>query len=176
MGSRKALSGFTLVELLVVISIVAILAGMLFKRVLFYQELAEKAAMQQVVSALQSALVLEYGHRMANSTGQEINNLITQNPMDWLAQKPANYAGEFQALNPSAIEPGNWAYELSSHELIYVPDHAQLFVPAKSGAKLIRYRVATAYESSSRAKGVKVPSGVTFAPVEPYQWLIREKE
>lgn len=169
--------GFTLVEMLVVISIVGILASMLFSRVLIYQELAEKAAMQQVASALQSALVLQYGHRMALGMGSEINNISTENPLDWLAQKPINYAGAFHAIKPGAIEPGNWAFDLRSHELIYIPNHNEYFVPAQDGLKWVRYRTRFAYEAipGHKGTGLKVLAGVTFAPVEPYQWLIREK-
>ena len=171
-----ASKGFTLVEMLVVISIVGILASMLFTRVLFYQEMAEKAAMQQVVGALQSGLILQYGHRMTLGIGSEINNISRENPLEWLSLKPENYAGEFSAITREAIGPGNWAFDLAKHELVYVPGHDEYFVPGKDGVKWIRFRVRFAYEAvpGYGAKGVKELTGVTFAPVEPYQWLIRE--
>jgi general secretion pathway protein G len=174
--SSRVESGFTLVELLVVISVVGILASMLFSRVLLYQEMAEKAAMQQVVGAVQSALVLQYGHRMALGLGSGINNISTENPLDWLAQKPANYAGEFSVVNPDAIVPGNWAFDLQSRELIYVIDHAEYFKPFKDGFKWIRFRIRFAYETipGNNGKDMKELTAVTFAPVEPYRWLIRE--
>lgn len=173
MNMRKAGRGFTLIELVIVISIVASLAGILFSRVLFYQEMAEKAAMQQVVSALQSALILEYGHRMSSGMGAGSGSIAYENPMDWLAQKPANYAGEFDRVKPSEIEPGSWAFDRRARELVYVPDHDENFTPDKSGVKWIRYRTRLSYESSYRNSGAKVPAGVTFTAVEPYQWLIR---
>jgi prepilin-type N-terminal cleavage/methylation domain-containing protein len=174
--SSRVESGFTLVELLVVISVVGILASVLFSRVLLYQEMAEKAAMQQVVGAVQSALVLQYGHRMALGLGAGINNISTENPLDWLAQKPANYAGEFSVVNPDAIVPGNWAFDLKSQELIYLPDHAEYFQSSKAGFKWIRYRVRLIYETVpvNKGEGMKELTGVTFSPVEPYRWLIRE--
>lgn len=175
-GSRRSPRGFTLIEMVIVICLVGILASILFSRVLLYQELAEKAAMQQVVSALQTALVLEYGHSMANSTGSELNQLTAENPMDWLVQKPDNYAGEFHTVNSSAVKPGNWAFEQSTRELIYVPDHAEHFVSSGKGDKLIRYRARLAYDADNRARGAQMLAGVIFSPVEPYQWLIRERQ
>lgn len=168
--------GFTLIELVIVISMVGILAGMLFSRVLIYQELAEKAAMQQVVSAVQTALVLQYGHRMAFNMDSEVNDISTENPMEWLAQKPINYAGEFNSIKPGAIEPGTWAFDLNSRELVYVPDHKEYFVPAKDGISWVRYRTRFVYDqpAGNKITGVTELAGVTFSPVVPYQWLIRE--
>ena len=171
----RSSKGFTLVELLVVVSLVAIFASMLFSRVWFYQEMAEKAAMQQVTGALQTALILQYGHRMASNQAFGMKNISTENPMDWLAQKPGNYAGEFNAIKPGTIEPGNWAFDLSTHELIYVPDHVEYFVPARDGVKWIRFRTRFDYEAGYGDKVGQVLTGVIFAPVEPYQWSIREK-
>jgi prepilin-type N-terminal cleavage/methylation domain-containing protein len=170
--------GFTLIELVIVISIVGVLASMLFSRVLFYQEMAEKAAMQQVVSALKSALVLEYGHRMTLSMGSAINDISTENPMDWLSQKPVNYAGAFNSIKPGTIEAGNWAFDLNTRELIYIPRHAEYFSPSKDGVKWVRFRMRSAYDAGLGSQGRRVMelTGVTIAPVESYQWLIPVKQ
>ena len=53
--------GFTLIELIIVIAIIFGAGGMFLVRIPYYQEQAEKTAMQQVDGALQSALVLQYG-------------------------------------------------------------------------------------------------------------------
>jgi prepilin-type N-terminal cleavage/methylation domain-containing protein len=176
MNGKKEGSGFTLVELLIVISIVAFLASLLFSRILFYQELAEKAAMQQVVGVLQTSLVMQMGHRMASGLGPELGNIVKENPMDWLAQKPPNYAGEFNRVKPNTAQPGNWVFDRGTHELIYLPDHAEYFVPAKDGVRWIRFQTRLVYEASVRDKSVKELAGVVISPVEPYQWLIRENK
>ena len=178
LGSQSSERAFTLVELLVVIAIVSILASTLFTRVLFYQEMAEKAAMQQVVGALKSALVLQYGHRMASGMAQNIKNISKENPLDWLSQKPENYAGEFASSKRELIGSGSWAFDRGADELVYFPNHDEYFSPGKDGVRWIRFRVQFAYDvmPGSKVGGSRVLTGVTFAPVEPYQWLIRENK
>ncbi|HEY6720193.1 MAG TPA: prepilin-type N-terminal cleavage/methylation domain-containing protein, partial [Burkholderiales bacterium] len=60
-GSRarlRAVSGLTLIELIVVVCIIALCAALLLDRLRFYQEAAEKAAMEYTVGAVKSALQL----------------------------------------------------------------------------------------------------------------------
>ena len=168
--------GFTLIELVIVICIISILAGLFFKRVLFYQEMAEKAAVQQVVGALQSAMVLQYGHRMTMGLGDGEKNIVRENPMDWLMQKPGNYAGEFNQVNPAKMEPGTWVFDKSVQELIYYPNHAEYFKPSSAEVKWIRYKTRLLYEPNYRNKKIQELAGLTLSPVEPYTWLIREQE
>ncbi len=51
-----AQTGFSLFELIVVVCIVAVVAGILLNRLHLYEEAAEKAAMQQTAAAIKSAL------------------------------------------------------------------------------------------------------------------------
>ncbi len=176
MRQHIAYRGFTLLELVIVISLVGFFASVFFSRILYYQEMAEKSAMQQVVSAIQSGLLLQYGHRLISGIGSKKNSIIDENPMNWLVQKPRNYAGEFNSINSNKIKPGNWAFDLGTRELIYLPDHSEHFVPQTKGLRWIRFRAMFIYEASYRNKEIKEFAGVIFAPVEPYQWLIQEKK
>lgn len=175
--------GFTLIELLVVIIIVVILTSVLLTRVWFYQEQAEKAAMEQVASALQSSLVMQYGQLLMAGMEAEVKNLAAENPVSWLMQKPHNYSGEFQDINPAAIGPGNWAFDLKTREMVYVPYRADYFTPGKDGKKWVRYRVRLEYAPARRTamkadvrKDANTLTSLLFEPVEPYQWIIREEK
>jgi general secretion pathway protein G len=170
----KTQRGFTLIELIIVISIIVILAGLFLVRVPFYQEQAEKAAMQQVAGAIQSALVLRYGALAARGADNEIelNKLVSDNPINWLQQKPKNYAGEFYAPTPGAVAPGNWMFDLKVRELIYVTDRGEYFSPGKDGNKWIRFRVQLGYEPRlGRPESGKELVSVLFEPSEPYRWF-----
>ncbi|MGC2165672.1 MAG: prepilin-type N-terminal cleavage/methylation domain-containing protein, partial [Gallionella sp.] len=64
--------GFTLLELVVVITIIVVLMGLFINRMMFYREQAEKTAMQQVEGAIQSALMLQYGEIMTRGNSADI--------------------------------------------------------------------------------------------------------
>lgn len=166
--------GFTLIELIVVIIIVVVLMGLFFNRVLFYQELAEKTAMEGVTGAIQSALTLQYGQILTRGKPSDLPALVTDNPMNWLQKKPRNYVGEFYDPVPQAVESGNWMFDLKSRDLIYVMRSANYFKPGWDGRKWIRFHVTTHYELSrlpSLQAAAPDLTGVLFEPVEPYHWF-----
>ena len=166
--------GFTLLELIVVISIVAILAGSLLSRIPYYQEQAEKAAMEQTVGALQSALVMRYGALMAHGAAneKELKALAADNPMNWLQQKPSNYAGEYFDPAPQAIPFGYWFYDLKSHDLVYSIGHAENFKPGKDGRKWIRFHTRIVSEPVlGRPESGKEVTATLIEPTERYHWL-----
>ncbi|BCK88572.1 hypothetical protein MIZ01_2377 [Sideroxyarcus emersonii] len=167
--------GFTLLELIVVVSIVAILAGLFLSRIPYYQEQAEKTAMEQVVGALQSALVMRTGSLMVHgaANAKELNALANDNPMNWLQQKPGSYAGEFFDPTDRTVMPGHWMFDLKSHDLIYVLERSDYFTPGKDGRKWIRFHVQLQFElpAGVAASGPKELASSLFIPVEPYRWL-----
>jgi general secretion pathway protein G len=176
-GSQRP-KGFTLIELIVVIAIISTLTGVLLTRVWFYQEQAEKAAMQQVAGALQSSLILQYSQLLARDQTNEIKNLISGNPIHLLMRPPKNYVGEFNGLAIELIPPGNWGFDLKSRELIYIPFRTLHFQPGKGGKKNVRFRARLEYgtvRGGSKNRAGKEVTGVAIEPVEPYQWNIEEK-
>lgn len=165
--------GFTLIELLVVVVIIAVLYTVLLDRVSFYQERAEKTAMMEVEGALQSALVMQYGRLILHGSEADIAQLATENPMKWLMKPPANYAGEFYEPQPSAVEPGSWVFDLKTHELVFILNRADYFIPGADGQKWVRYHVNLKYDPvlGIRNTAVKELVGALFEPVESYKWF-----
>lgn len=171
--NRRTVSGFTLIELVVVITIMVLLIGALLNRVWFYQEQAEKTAMVQVADALQGALIMKYGSMMTHGEEAQVVDLVTENPMNWLQKVPANYSGEFYDPTPRSVAPGNWVFDLKSRDLIYVVDRGDHFVPGQDGNKWVRYHVGLMYEAARGNVAGKTLTGLRFAPVRPYDWLGR---
>lgn len=166
--------GFTLIELIVVIILVVVVMGILIDRALFYQEQAEKTAMENVAGAIQSALILQYGQIMTRGKPSDVEVLAQANPMDWLQKKPRNYAGEFYDPTPLSVDSGSWVFDLKTRDLIYVVHNASHFKPGKEGRKWVRFHAFIRYESpavpSLQASSPEVAS-ILFEPVEPYAWF-----
>jgi len=166
-------AGFTLFELIVVVCIVSVMAFILLDRLQVYKEGAEKAAMQQTAAAIKSALQMRVASYMIRGRDSEIENLRTENPVNWLQEHPDNYAGEFYADAYARVRPGSWYFDLARREFIYVIDLAANFKPGPDGRKWVRYRVKIEYDQlpEKGAASRKVLSAVNFVPVQPYVWF-----
>ena len=107
---------------------------------------------------------------MINGRDSEIEGLGSKNPVNWLQERPGNYSGEFFSDAYARVAPGNWYFDLTRQELVYVIDLADNFKPGSDGRKWVRFRVRIAYEDMPLPDGTirKVLSAVSFAPVNPY--------
>ena len=172
--TKNCQCGFTLIEFVVVIIIVVVLMGIFLDRFMFYQEQAEKVAMEGVVSALESALTLQYGQLMTRGKASDVAALAQDNPMNWLQKRPNNYTGEFFDPAPAGMVAGNWLFDLKSRELIYMVRNHDHFKPGSDGKPWIRFHVATHYDPSRLPSLQAAPpelTGVLLEPVEPYSWF-----
>jgi general secretion pathway protein G len=166
--------GFTLLELVVVITIISLLMALFLDRAFFYMEQAEKTAMEEVAGSIQSALTMQYGQVLTRGKPSDVPALARDNPMNWMQKRPRNYAGEFFDPAPLAVESGNWMFDLKTHEMIYVLRNADHFKPGKDGKKWIRFHVVVNYEVSRLPSLKNAPpelTGIVFEPVGPYSWF-----
>ena len=174
-GSREfphASSGFTLIELIVVICIVALCATLLIERLRFYQEAAEKAAMEYTVATLKSALQLRVAVMLVKGQEGKIGILARSNPVDWLTEPPAGYRGEFRAPQP-AVPRGSWYFDATRSEIVYVPNLDAHLDRLEDGSKRLRFRVRIDLEPIEPDSEVRRFSGMRVEPVTPYTWFYR---
>lgn len=170
----RSAKGFTLLELIVVIMIVAVLIGLFLESALYYMERAEKSAMEEMAGSIQSALTMQYGQMLTRGKSSDLAALTGGNPMNWMQKKPHNYAGEYYEPSPKSVPPGNWMFDLRSRELIYVPDRTDHFKPGRDGKYWVRFHVTASYEPSplpSLHNAGPVLTGILFEPVQPYSWF-----
>jgi general secretion pathway protein G len=133
----KRQRGFSLFEVAVTVAIIGVLAGVLLSRIKLYQEEAERVAMENVVGVLRSALSMKFGQLISQGKQADVIKLLTINPMDLLAQKPANYLGEFNTPQKEKISRGNWYFNRKKLLLVYI---------ARTGATLQASNSETQYQ------------------------------
>jgi type II secretory pathway pseudopilin PulG len=169
---RRSAHGFTLIELIVVTSTVALMSGILLERVLFYQEMAERVSMQQIVRTLRISLQLQAANLIAKNRLDELPNLAQQNPMRWLAQKPENYGGEIVSIGQNNVVSGNWYFIPESKKLIYLVHNGGTFRSESVNPKQVIYEIRLLRsETETGGGGEGAIEGVVLEQVNSYEWF-----
>jgi len=168
-------AGFTLLELVVVICIIAVLAAKLLDWLRFYQEQAEKAAMEATVSAMQAGLTLRASALLIRGTPADINALNRQNPMDWLTERPGSYLGAFVREPPPEGGEAIWFFDTTTGTVVYRPLRRRFLLPGPDGSYDLRFRVEAEYvvERLGAGPGTEMPGlrRLRIAPVRSYSWF-----
>lgn len=167
--------GFSLLELVVVIVIIALLAVIAIARLLAIQADAEKVAMETVAGTLRSALGIRVAASVARHELPQLAELEGTNPMRQLVEMPRNYLGELDKPDPAKLENGNWYFDTSEHVLVYLVRNGTHFEGGLSEPARVRFAVQLAYEDRNRNgrfdAGVDSIEGLRLAPIEPYRWV-----
>ncbi len=131
--------GFTLFELAVVAAVFAILVTVLLSRVGDYQRQAQQVAMARTLGALRTSLRVQVLQLYLAGQRADIAALARQNPFDWLADKPANYLGEFSQPALDKLPAGNWLYDKKEQKIIYLFSEGNIFPGARVDA--VKFKV-----------------------------------
>ena len=170
---RPKHAGLTLIELIVVVCIVALCSTLLFERLRFYQEAAEKATMEYTLAVMKSALQLRVAAMLVRGEEGNIGILARSNPMDWLMEPPVGYRGEFRAAQP-AVPQGSWYFDATRNEIVYVPNLDAHLERLADGSKRLRFRVRVDEPKESDPERKRM-TGMRVEPVMPYTWFYRQQ-
>jgi len=147
--------------------LVSVLIGVFLNRALYYRELAEKSAMEQVALDLRSSVNLRVAELVLENRFRDLGPLAAQNPMDLLARKPQNYLGVLAAPGMQEVVTGSWYFDSTSKEVVYFIDSGQYFAPDEQGRKRVAWRVRLVEETS----GAAAPQWARLELVRPYRWF-----
>jgi prepilin-type N-terminal cleavage/methylation domain-containing protein len=160
--------GFSLFELIIAIIVASVLATVLLNRLAFYQELAEKAAMESTLRTIKTGLQIRLAELIVTNRQGLATEIETEDPVRWLDDKPPNYRGAYRA----PAEPGSWYFDTTERQLVYmVRTGDRLILATGEGAKQLRFRAKLLKSPVKVAGGtVEGVAGVSLLSISPYQW------
>ena len=119
-GRPCANTGFSLLELVIVIVLIGVLLAVAIERLLVIKARAELTAMEQVVGNIRSGVTIRVAELMVKGRAAEVARMAGSNPMLVLAERPQNYLGELFAPEPASLAPGNWYFDSRDGVLCYL--------------------------------------------------------
>lgn len=131
--------GASFVEFAVCMALMGIFVGVLLERALYYQEYAEKTAMESTAENIRTGLRYKVADLILANRVSEIQTLADENPMNWLAERPGNYLGELDSA-PADEPKGQWYFDKRNRELVYTVNNRRHFSPSTYRDFSVRYR------------------------------------
>ena len=165
-------SGFSLLELVVVIAIISVLLAVAIVKLWPLQVEAERVAMEQVLGSLRSALGIKVADYFVRNDVAGVRSLTDTNPMDRLSELPKNYLGALDGANPGSIEGGSWYFDIPGKTLVYQVRNQDYFRGGAGSPARARFTIRVVYEE--RGRGRNEIAGVTLDALEPYRWIQKD--
>ncbi len=165
--------GFSLLELVVVIIVIAFLMVIAISRLLALQVDAERVAMASVLGTLKSAIGMKVAQHIVQDDIRGLRSLVGSNPMDRLAETPHNYLGVLDGVDPLSLEDGNWYYEQSDRALVYLVRNKGHFSGGWSEPASARFAVELVFadrNGNGRFDRRDEIEGLRLKALEPYAW------
>lgn len=177
---RRRGTGFSLLELVIVVCVVAVLLAIAADRLLVMRASAERAHVETTIGSIRSALGIKVAQLVSKGNPGGVALLANSNPMDVLAEPPENYRGTYFGVDPALFAGGDWFFDRRDHTLVYVlkfDDLARSKRVPGSAPLLARYSVSLVYDDSNGNRtfdaGIDQPTGARLALVGSSPWADR---
>jgi len=173
---RRLQSGFSILELVVVIVLMSVLLTLGIDRLLAMKAQAERTGMDQVLGSIRSGLTIRMAEMAVRARLPQGAALAGKNPIAVLADPPHNYVGELFGVDPRSVPAGSWYFDLRDGTLCYVPESAEYFQSTLTPPRA-RFRVEVVFDDTNGNgrydEGVDLMRGLRLASLEPYAWITR---
>ena len=116
---RRSTSGFSLLELVVVIALIGTLISVAATRLLPYIDEAERVAVLRVEGQLRSSINMEAAKRIVRGQSASLTDLDGSNPVKFLLEPPKNYVGERLQQDNEQVPARRWYFEQDRQRLVY---------------------------------------------------------
>ncbi|MEA3465035.1 MAG: prepilin-type N-terminal cleavage/methylation domain-containing protein [Thermodesulfobacteriota bacterium] len=166
--------GFTILELIVVIAVVALLATVALPKFYHLTMRAEALGAQGMIGNVRSALSLQMARGLYQ--GQDLaawahNGSRALYPMhDMLLEQPENYLGVLE----NSDQRGSWYDDKNSHELVYVVRNDEVVSGITGTPKKARWRINVIYDDRhpQHVETLQAMSvlGLVLKPATAHQW------
>ncbi len=167
--------GFTLFELIVVISIISILSGVALTKYFGLLVDVERTSMEQNLGAMRSAVALQMLDHIAKDDMPGVVAMADTNPMSYMVQTPGNYLGALDHPDPAKIAGGDWYYDKKEKVLVYRVEHSSYFQTSLAGPSRAEFKISLAYQDVNHDgrfdPGTDSFEGLLVMPLKPYRWL-----
>jgi general secretion pathway protein G len=175
-GSGRKGSGFSLLELVIVIVLISVLLAVAIERLLAMKAMAERSAIEQVVGTMRSAITIRLAELAIRGKLSDATSLAGTNPMLLLSERPQNYLGELFAPNPASLAAGHWYFDSRDGVLCYLVESADYFQSGLPGPARVRFSIQPVFDDVDRNgrydAGIDFLRGFRLAPLEPYSWNV----
>jgi len=152
--------GFTLIELVVIIVVLGILAAIAIPKLFSVTKEAEIAAVNNMVSSLESSLATYTAKQFLN--GQPI---AVHNPFDDLSNVPANYKGVNDPVTIANTPNGSWSWRTTGNWIMYNPKASMTGGWLNGGERFIIYQVQAVLDGVDTV-GLRLSTTPAYA----YSW------
>lgn len=161
--------GFTILELIVVVAVVAVLASVALPRFYRMTLRAEALSTQGMIGQLRSALSLQMARGLYR--GEDLAAWAHDGPRalypmrDLLQEQPKNYLG----VLANSDKRGFWYDDKLSHELVYVVNNDEIVTGVSGLPTKVRWHISLIY--AVKPMGGKQVLGLHLHPSSKHQWL-----
>jgi prepilin-type N-terminal cleavage/methylation domain-containing protein len=163
--------GFTLIELIIVICIVAVTSGVALDRLLRYQEMGERAAVEQNIAAINTALTMKFAAYVTSGRPERAMAEAGKNPVELLARPPQNYLGELYAPDIAMLERQSWYFDRQSSDFVYLPNRRRYLSVTEGAPDRLRFRIYVSQPKGEPGEPRELAMPY-IGPVAPFEWKI----